>query len=123
MKILTPDELPEVARGPLVVEDNPLQRPGKDERIQHVEIAGPKARQDTRMYFSQSELEGLLEIAKASPVRRVELPMVGLVVDTWRKRKRNGETHEYQTWQLTSGTPRPERPAVLDPFVSAGKIK
>jgi hypothetical protein len=95
------------------VEEAPLQLPGRDTRLQTIKVAGPESRLDTRMYFDARELEGLLEIARASRVGRVEMGMVGLVVETYRKRKRDGGYHDYQVWKLEAARIAPEEPGIV----------
>jgi len=87
-----------------------VQRPGGDELLSSVVIGGPTDRKDRVMVLSVTELEHLMKVARESPTRRVELPLVGLRVDTYRG---EGTRGNYEVWKLTSAKPRPESAGVL----------
>ena len=112
MKIINPDEIDAVSKA-VEIDNLPLQRPDRDELVQSVRVAGPLSGLDTRMYLDVAILEAFLDVAHASPVGRVQLGLIGLEVETYRKRKRDGSYHQYQVWKLTAGQLRPEVPAIL----------
>lgn len=88
-----------------------LQEPGRDEKVSSVEIGGPDDPRDRVLILSAQELGHLLEVARSSVMGRVELPLCGLRVDTYRGRGTRGT---YEVWRLTSAKPRPEpAPSVL----------
>lgn len=91
-------------RGALSVNENPIQSPGLDRRLRTATVAGPEVPGDRRLYLSASLLDSLLDVAKASPTKRVRLDRVGLRVDLYLDERGS----EYEVWTLIGAPPRPE---------------
>lgn len=90
------------------VDTAPLQSPGRHRCLQVIELGGPAARQDRRMYLDRRELEQLLDIAKASINGRVQIDFVGLRVKHFQAQ---GD-HVYEVWSFF-GQPKAEMPSVV----------
>ena len=73
-------------------------------------IAGPFSGKDVRMFFDVATLRRVLAAAEASSVRRARLDGVGIRIRAWRAP--NGDL--YETWQIVSAAPKPERHAFFD---------
>lgn len=83
----------------LNVNENPLQLPGRHERLRIAKVGGDDG-VDRRMIFTGEELEKLLEVCRASMTGRVILHQVGIQCDLYRE-ERTG--HRYEIWKLTAG--------------------
>ncbi len=101
----------ETALGPVVDADAaPLQTAGGPELLAREQYGGPESGFDTRMYLDAAQLERLLDVARASPTRRVKLDLVGVTARLYRGR----DGHVYSVWSIVHLPPRAE-PAPL-PF-------
>ena len=89
----------------LKVNHRPLQIASQDTILRRYTLGGPDTLRDTRMYIDRSDLEFMLEKAKASPTQRVVLPCAG--IDWELRRSRDG--HLYEICKITSREPQPER--------------
>lgn len=92
------------------VDRSPLQLPGRDERLATTRLAGPETGLDCRLMLSTSELEQLLEAARQSPVGRVRIDGVGIVVDTYR----TPGGHQYEVWRFRGRGIKSEMPPGFD---------
>lgn len=91
------------------VNEAPLQIPDRDERVRTVTVGGPETRRDARLTLSVAELEGLLEVARASPTRRVVINECGFKIDVFRA----PSGYVYEVWHFSGRPPVPETHAVL----------
>ena len=90
----------------LDVTTNPLQLPGRHERLRIARVGGGKDSVDRRMVFTGEELERLLEVCRASTTGRVIMHQVGVECHLYRE-ERTG--HQYEIWKLIAGNVQPER--------------
>ncbi len=91
-------------RGALRVNERPIQSPGVDRKIRSATVAGPEAGGDRRLFLSERLLSDLLDVARSSSTRRVQIDHVGLRVDLYV----DGRGHEYEVWTLVGAPPKPE---------------
>jgi len=91
------------------VNASPLQRPGRDTLVRTYTVGGPEEPKDRRLYLSVQMLEGLLDKARMSPTRRVEIPLCGVRVDIYEDKAE----HLYENWWIIGAAPRPEKHPVL----------
>lgn len=97
-------------RDVLAVNGSPLQRPGADALLRTAVVGGPDRAGDRRVYLSSVLLGRLLEVARSSPMGRVQVDRAGVRVDLYRR----GDGHEYEVWTLVGADPKPEAvPAAL----------
>jgi hypothetical protein len=100
--------------GLMRVSETPLQQPGQDRIIRRSVVAGPDISGDRRWFADAKTLGRLLEIARSSPMMRVEMSHVGVEVTLYERQ----DGHRYEVWKLVGCDPRPE-PA--PPFVTGGR--
>ena len=86
------------------VNERPLQPPGRDTLLRTVVVAGPELAGDRRVFLSVDLLARLLETARSSPVRRVQVDRAGIRVDLYREHG----GHQYEVWTLIGADPKPE---------------
>jgi hypothetical protein len=97
-------------REALSVNGSPLQRAGADTLLRTAVVGGPDRPGDRRVYLSSALLGQLLEVARSSPMGRVQVDRAGVRVDLYRR----GDGHEYEVWTLVGADPKPEAmPAAL----------
>ena len=113
LNILDPNDV-------MKVNGRPLQSPGRDENLRTATIGGPGSDglgADRRLFFSVDLLAKLLEIARTSPTRRVQVNRTGLRVDL--RRERNG--HQYEVWTLIGEPPVAEQlPSAVTSMLHGG---
>ena len=88
----------------LNVDSNPLQLPGRHERLRVARIGGNDG-VDRRMIFTGSELSRLLDMCNESLSGRVFLEGIGIECHLYRDDK----GHQYEVWKLTAGNVTPEK--------------
>ena len=76
-----------------------------DTLIAEKEVAGPHSGSYVFQYMAVESLETLSNIARTSPVQRVQLDNVGLHI----RRYQSPEGHVYEVWCLVTGQAKPER--------------
>ena len=91
-------------RHALRVNERPIQTPGIDRKIRTATVAGPEVGGDRRLYLSATLLAQLLDVARSSPTRRVQIDRVGLRVDLYS----DPRNREYEVWTLIGAPPSPE---------------
>jgi hypothetical protein len=98
----------------LKVNERPLQSPSGPRLVRTATVGGPELAGDRRFYLSSDLLAKLLDVARSSPMGRVEVQRAGLRVDLYV----DGNGHEYEVWTIIGADPKPERlPAGLDSLV------
>ena len=85
------------------VNHSPLQRGNTDTLLRSATLGGPDKPGDRRVYLSSAMLSKLLEIARSSPMGRVQVDGAGVRVDLY-----EAGGHQYEVWTLIGGTPKPE---------------
>lgn len=88
----------------LKVNKRPLQPPGRDELLRTAVVAGPEMAGDRRVFLSVDLLTRLLDTARSSATRRVQVDRAGIRVDLYR----NASGHQYEVWTLIGADPKPE---------------
>jgi len=102
----------------LKVNVSPVQRPGTDRLIRTAIVGGPEKEGDRRVYLSVELLTKFLEVARSSPMRRVEVTRAGVRVDLYLQ----ASGHQYETWTLIGANPKPEQvPQFIMDTVNATK--
>ena len=91
-------------RNVLTVNRSPLQRPGGDKLLRTAVTGGPSKGGDRRVYLSVDLLAQLLEVARSSTMRRVQVDRAGVRVDLYQR----PDGHRYEVWTLVGCKPRPE---------------
>lgn len=91
-------------RNALKVNRSPLQQPGKDTLIRTATVAGPDAGGDRRIFLSADLLGQLLDVARSSLTRRVQVDRAGVRVDLYQR----PDGHQYEVWTLIGADPKPE---------------
>lgn len=76
-----------------------------DQLLGETVLGGPLSGQDVRMHLDRATLEQLLDVARSSLSGRVVLHGVGFRQRVWQ----GGDGHVYQTLQIISSPPQPER--------------
>lgn len=103
----------------MVVNERPLQPPGRDTLERTATVGGPEREGDRRVFLSTRLLGQLLEIARLSPTGRVQVDRAGVRVDLYRSD--NG--HPYEVWTLIGADPRPEQlPVGFTQFVENTRV-
>ena len=86
------------------VNKSPLQRGNTDTLLRSATLGGPEKPGDRRVYLSSTMLSKLLDIARSSPMGRVQVDGAGVRVDLY-----EGGGHQYEVWTLIGGTPKPKQ--------------
>lgn len=103
----------------LRVNKSPMQEPGRDEKLRTATVGGPALEGDRRVFLSADLLGRLLEIARSSPMGRVQVDRAGVQVDLYRR----PDGHCYEVWTLIGADPRPEQmPSGFQQFVERTKV-